>query len=287
MSASVPSPVAAAPHGYRPEGKNVLVTGAAGDIGAEIARAFLARGARVHATDIDARMLAARVSAAGHPGAITSSVCDLAEDSPASRRWPTRRRERLGGIDILVNNAAFQPQGDLEACSPEVFDRAYAINVRAPYLLARALVPAMRAAGGGAIVNIASVHATAPGPKRLAYATAETSAARHDPCARRRSRAIQHPGQRRLAGGHADRAVAVGMVAQQGPGGVDVMTHAIAQHPLGRIAEVSDIAEAVVYLAEARFVSGIDLRVDGGFLASLRLLPAPGSAPEPTISTQP
>jgi meso-butanediol dehydrogenase/(S,S)-butanediol dehydrogenase/diacetyl reductase len=55
--------------------------------------------------------------------------------------------------------------------------------------------------------------------------------------------------------------------------GVDVMAHAVRQHPLGRIAEVADVAEAVVYIAESSFVSGTELRVDGGFLAALRLLP--------------
>ena len=56
-------------------------------------------------------------------------------------------------------------------------------------------------------------------------------------------------------------------------GGADVMAHARLQHPLGRIADVADIARAVVFLAETDFIHGIDLRVDGGLLSSLRLLP--------------
>jgi NAD(P)-dependent dehydrogenase (short-subunit alcohol dehydrogenase family) len=134
----------------------------------------------------------------------------------------------------------------------------------------------MRAAGGGAIVNIASVHATAPGPQRLAYATTKTAL-----LGMTRSLAVD-------LGPHNIRVNAVSPGAtltdqlrsgwsKHDAGGADVMAHAVRQHPLGRIAEVSDIAEAVVYLAEASFTSGIELRVDGGFLASLRLLPTAGS----------
>jgi NAD(P)-dependent dehydrogenase (short-subunit alcohol dehydrogenase family) len=251
--------------------KGVLITGAAGDIGAGIAEAFLVRGARVHLTDVDASGLTARKAALAAAGPVTASAHDLSNAAQVEEL--TREvMARLGQVDILVNNAAIQAQGDLDSCSLELFDRAYAINVRAPYLLAKALVPSMRAAGGGAIINIASVHATAPGPKRLAYATTKTAL-----LGLTRSLAVDlgrdnirvnavSPGatlteQLRTAWGKHDA------------GDVDVMANAVKQHPLGRIAEVSDIAEAVVYLAETRFVHGIELRVDGGFLSNLRLLP--------------
>jgi NAD(P)-dependent dehydrogenase (short-subunit alcohol dehydrogenase family) len=258
---------------YDLRGKGVLVTGAAGDIGAGIAQAFLSRGARVHITDVDAEKIEERADSLSAGGPVTASVCELAELTQVEALAETALA-RLGRVDVLVNNAALQAQGDVDSCSIELFDRAYAINVRAPYLLAKLLVPAMRAAGGGAIVNIASVHATAPGPKRLAYATSKTA----------------------LLG--LTRALAVDLgpynirVNAVSPGAtlttqlrtaweshdsreVDVMAHAVRQHPLGRIAQVSDVAEAVLYLAESGFVHGTELRVDGGFLSALRLLPQP------------
>jgi meso-butanediol dehydrogenase/(S,S)-butanediol dehydrogenase/diacetyl reductase len=257
------------------EGKGVLVTGAAGDIGAEIARSFLDRGARVHVTDVEADRLAARAAALAGREALTVSLADLAEPADVAR-LAAEATERCGRIDVLVNNAAVQAQGDLEACTQQLFDQAYAINVRAPYLLAKALVPAMMAAGGGAIINIASVHATAPGPKRLAYATTKTAL-----LGMTRSLAVD-------LGRHNIRvnAVSPGATltdqlrsswARHNVGGIDTMAHAVRQHPLGRIAQVSDVAEAVLYLAATRFVHGIELRVDGGFLAGLRLLPQDGS----------
>lgn len=256
---------------YESRGKGVLVTGVAGDIGAAIAAAFLERGARVHATDVDADRLDERRQALGALGEVSVNSHDLADLSEV-RMLAEDATARLGRVDILVNNAAIQAVGDLDSCAPELFDLAHAVNVRAPFLLTKLLVPGMRAAGGGAIVNVASVHATAPGPNRIAYATSKTA----------------------LIG--LTRALAVDLgrdnirVNAVSPGatltsqlqtawdkwtarGVDVMAHAKRQHPLGRIATARDIAEAVVYLAETEFVHGIDLRVDGGNLSSLRLLP--------------
>lgn len=256
-------------------GDAVLVTGAAGDIGGAIAELFLRRGARVHVTDRENGPLLSRAEQLKGHGAVTTSRCDLADPAQVEA-LAQEALHRLGRVNVIVNNAAIQAQGDLETCSTELFDEAYAVNVRAPFLLAKHLVPAMRASGGGAIINVGSVHATAPGPKRLAYAASKSA----------------------LLG--LTRALAVDLgrdnirVNAVSPGatlttqlksawdtisadGIDVMAHAVAQHPLGRIATVTDIAEAVVYLAGAKAVHGIDLRVDGGLLSALRLLPQTGS----------
>jgi NAD(P)-dependent dehydrogenase (short-subunit alcohol dehydrogenase family) len=253
----------------------VLVTGAAGDIGNAIARAFLQRGACVHLSDLDQAELATRSASLGEPERVTSTAGDLA-DPAAIARIAAGALSVSGAVDILVNNAAIQAEGDLESCSPELFDRAYAVNVRAPYLLARALVPAMRAKGGGAIVNVASVHATAPGPKRLAYATSKTallgltrSLAVDLGCDNIRVNAIS-PGAtltRQLLEGW-------GRLG----GAIDVMAHATRQHPLRRIAAVDEIADAVVFLATNTILTGIELRADAGLLSSLRLLPLSNEA---------
>ena len=258
---------------YQSRGKGVLVTGAAGDIGTAIARAFLERGARVHATDIEEHALSERMQRLVAPGALSQSVCDLANPAQV-QALATEAITRLGHVDVLINNAAIQAQGDLDSCSPELFDLAYAVNIRAPYLLARACVPGMRAAGGGAIINIASVHATAPGPQRLAYATTKTAL-----LGMSRALAVDLGADNIRVNALSPGATLTGQLHsawdRQSAGGVDVMAHAVRQHPLGRIAEVADIAEAALYLAETSFVHGTELRVDGGFLASLRLLPQP------------
>lgn len=259
---------------YDSKGKGVLVTGAAGDIGAAIAASFLARGARVHITDVDTDGLERQGQKLAALGTVTASTCDLAEPEQVAQLAPAATA-RLTRVDILVNNAAVQAQGDLDACRPELFELAHAINVRAPYLLARALVPAMRAAGGGAIVNVASVHATAPGPGRIAYATSKTAL-----LGLTRALAADLGRDNIRVNAVSPGATRTGQLQtawdKLSEGGVDVMAHAVRQHPLGRIAEARDIAEAVVYLAETGFVHGIDLRVDGGMLSTLRLLPQTG-----------
>lgn len=251
------------------EGKSALITGAAGDIGAGIARAFVEAGARVHLTDTDGPRVESRARNLGDDRA-TASTGDLARSEQVNA-VAAAALSALGQVDILVNNAAIQVEGDVEDCPPDLFELSYAINVRAPFLLSRAVVPSMRAAGSGAIINIASVHATAPGPRRIAYATTKTAL-----LGLTRAMAVD-------LGPHNIRVNAVSPGAtlteqlrtawQRHSADVDVMEHAIDQHPLGRIAEVQDVAEAVLYLAGAGFVTGTELRVDGGFLAALRLLP--------------
>lgn len=260
---------------YESKGRGVLVTGVGGDIGAAIAAAFLARGARVHVTDVGRERLDRRAETLGALGDVSASTSDLADPSQI-QALAQDALARLGRVDVLVNNAAVQAPGDIDSCTPELFDLAYAVNVRAPYLLAKYLVPAMRAAGGGAIVNVASVHATSPGPKRIAYATSKTALlgltrALAADLGRDNIRVnAVSPGATRT-----DQLQAAW--DKLSAGGVDVMAHAVQQHPLGRIAESADIAEAVVYLAETGFVHGIELRVDGGLLSTLRLLPQNGS----------
>lgn len=256
-------------------GAGVLVTGAAGDIGAGIAELFLARGARVHVTDMAGSTLDPSARKPGAGGALTSSLCDLADASQVEA-LARAALDRLGRVDIIVNNAAVQAQGDLDTCSVDLFDHAHAVNVRAPFLLAQHLVPAMRAGGGGAIINIGSVHATAPGPSRLAYAASKSAL-----LGLTRALAVDlgrfNIRVNSVSPGATLTSQLQGAWDQLSLGGIDVMTHALGQHPLGRLAEVTDIAEAVLYLAQAPAVHGIDLRVDGGLLSALRLLPQTGS----------
>lgn len=256
--------------------KIVLVTGAAGDIGHGIGEAFLRRGATVVASDNREAALMERVAALAQLGRVIGLTAELA-DPQAVEALASEALARAGRVDVLVNNAAFQPEGDVGDCEPESFDLTYAVNVRAPYLLCRALVPSMRAAGGGAIVNLTSVHATAPGPRRLAYATSKTALV-----GMTRSMAVDLGPYNIRVNALSPGATMTGQLReawarrQSESGSIDVFRHASRQHPLGRIAEVADIAEAAVFLAEAAFVSGVELRVDGGFLSSLRLLPQGG-----------
>jgi len=144
----------------RLNGLRALVTGSTSGIGKAIAIRFAQEGASVTVHGIE--------DEAGK--AVASSIngrylrADLSDPSACSQLI-----QEAGQIDILVNNAAIVPRGNLESTDPELFDRAMAVNARAPLLLIKAALPGFRAAGGGSVLNIGSVNAYCGEPGLLAY----------------------------------------------------------------------------------------------------------------------
>ena len=143
----------------RLEGKTALVTGGASGFGAGIARKFLAEGARVMIADIDA---AAAEAMAGVLGA-DHVVADVGDDACVAH-MAMATLGAFGHLDILVNNAGITHlPAPLEDISEADFDRVLRVNAKSVYLTARHLVPAMKARGRGAILNIASTAGLSPG----------------------------------------------------------------------------------------------------------------------------
>jgi uncharacterized protein len=144
----------------RLRGASVLITGASGGIGHAIARELHARGAELVLSGRRAEVLA---SLAGELSARAVSV-DLAEPDA-----PVRLLEQAGRVDVLVANAALPASGTLDTYTPEQIDRAIAVNLRSNMLLAHALVPAMRARGGGHLLFVSSLGGLAVAPGSLVY----------------------------------------------------------------------------------------------------------------------
>ena len=135
------------------EGLRVVVTAGGRSIGRAIAEAFLAGGARVHICDIDDASFAELQERYEGFGA---SIADVSDAAAVDRLFDTALAE-LGGLDVLVNNAGIPgPVGLLEDVEPADWERTMAVNVTGQYLCARRAIPALRQAGGGSIVNIAS-----------------------------------------------------------------------------------------------------------------------------------
>src|SRR5512134_2596218 len=130
--------------------KTAIVTGGASGFGEGIVRKFVAEGARVVIADID--IAAAKAVAQGV--AATATETDVSSDASV-RNLIDQTRSAFGRIDILVNNAGIGhlPQA-MEDLSEAEFDRLFAVNVRSVYLTARHVVPLMKAAGRGAILNV-------------------------------------------------------------------------------------------------------------------------------------
>lgn len=151
-------------------GKVALVTGGAAGIGAAIAQAFARRGANIIIADLNSA--AADVAAVLPGGRHLGLVADLAQDGEAER-VVAAGVAHFGRLDILINSAGIALLDPAHTVSDAAWDRTMAINLRAPFLLARAAFPALRAAGAGRIVTLASQAATVALDRHLAYCTSK------------------------------------------------------------------------------------------------------------------
>jgi len=149
----------------------VLVTGGAGGIGADIVRAFAAQGSHVGFVDLD--VAAGTALAAATPNA-HFEPCDV-RDVAALRAALAALQQRLGGVDVLVNNVANDQRHGIDEVTPEYFDERIALNLRPHYFAIQAVLPALRARGGGAIVNIGSGSWRMKTPQLSVYVTAKSA----------------------------------------------------------------------------------------------------------------
>ena len=253
----------------RVQNKIALVTGAAQGLGAATARLLAREGARVLLTDINVQEVAhqAREINASHPGSAESSAQDVVDENQWIRTLETVRR-RFGGLHILVNNAGVGSVANIEEETFENWRRVHAIDLDSVFLGSKHAIPLIAESGGGSIVNISSISGIIAGHNLASYNSAK-AAVRHLSksialhCARARNGIrcnsvhpvfIDTPILDRIAAGN-DRSVALAKLARQ--------------IPLGRVGQPDDVAYAVLYLAsdESAFVTGSEIRVDGGISA--------------------
>lgn len=242
------------------DGGLALVTGAAGRIGRATALAMAAAGARVVASDFDPDGLAetARLLGDGH-ATVPADLTTVTE----VERLVERAADTLGGLSILVNCAAvLAPGGTVLETTPEVFDRTMAVNTRAPYFAIRAALPHMLAAGGGSIVNVASILGVVGMAGYSPYAVSKIGMQQLT-----RQVALEYAAQ-----GIRCNAVCPGATSR--PGELDDTEQrrafrdaTIAQYPIGRLATPDEMARVVVFLAGAAssFMNGAVVVADGGY----------------------
>jgi NAD(P)-dependent dehydrogenase (short-subunit alcohol dehydrogenase family) len=236
------------------EGRCALVTGGASGIGLATGRRFAAEGARVALLDADGPAVRAAAKELGAL-AFEADVADLARVEAAF----AEAARALGGLHVLVNNAGVGRLASLERIAPDDFERLLRVNLSGVWHGTRAAAPHLAAAGGGAIVNVASlsgVRATrGEGPYSAAKAgvISLTQAAALELAPRVRVNCVS-PGLVRTPMTEALWRV---------PGLIDPVARAM---PLGRPGEADEVADAVLFLASdlARYVTGQNLVVDGG-----------------------
>lgn len=244
-------------------GEVALVTGAAGGIGLAATRALLAEGAQVMLADIDAGRLAEVAPTLGDRAA--QVVLDVTKPASWTEAVAATVR-RFGRLTVLVNNAGISEPADIESITDDAWDRHLAINLSGVMYGMRAAAPAMRASGRpGAIVNVASMLSMRPGAPFVAYCASKTgmvamskSAALHFANSGIPIRVnTVHPGAIRTP--MFDRYLAM----SDDPAAVEAGF--AAAHPMGRIGEPTEVAEAILFLASPRasFTTGAEFPVDG------------------------
>jgi 3alpha(or 20beta)-hydroxysteroid dehydrogenase len=236
------------------DGKVAIITGAARGQGEVEARLFIAEGARVMLTDI-------LPEGAGVAAALGDRAAFSPHDVSSAADWERvvkSTAERFGRLDILVNNAAIYRMRPLLETTVEEFDEITRVNQRGTFLGMRTAAPAMRAAGGGSIINISSGAGLRGVPNMMAYATSKWAVRGMTKCAalelardRIRVNSI-HPGL-----------IETPMINGNPAEFNQAMVRGT---PVGRIGQPEDIARMVLYLASdaASFVTGAEFTVDGG-----------------------
>jgi NAD(P)-dependent dehydrogenase (short-subunit alcohol dehydrogenase family) len=245
----------------RLQGKVAIVTGAASGMGAATARRFAREGAKVVVADTledEGRQVATSIGEAAlfHHLDVT--------DEAGWKAVVASTAERFGGLDILVNNAGISGSAYADLCDTGAWHKVMEVNATGVFLGMKFAIPAMRARGGGSIVNLSSIsgfvgqariHMSYNASKGAVRIMTKAAAVQLGPDKIRVNSV--HPGwmpPMRTSGATADPALRAEMMKRI---------------PLGRSGEVDEVANAVLFLAsdEASYITGTELVVDGGFLA--------------------
>jgi NAD(P)-dependent dehydrogenase (short-subunit alcohol dehydrogenase family) len=252
----------------RVEGKAAVVTGGGLGIGRAASHLLAREGARVAVTDVledEGRSAAEAIRGLGQEAAFFR--LDVTDESEVRKVFAEIRRA-FGKIDVLVNNAGISgPSRPTHEILEEEWDRVMAVNVKGVFFCTKHVIPYMREAGGGSIVNLSSIYGIISAPDVPPYHASKgavRSMTKTDALlyAREGIRVNSvHPG-------FIWTPMVEGYLKSQGS--VEEGRKALdALHPVGRVGEPDDIAYAILYLAsdEAKFVTGSELVVDGGYTA--------------------
>jgi NAD(P)-dependent dehydrogenase (short-subunit alcohol dehydrogenase family) len=250
---------------FRLDGRTAIVVGAGGGIGGAIARTFAEAGAKVGCVDFNAEWAEATADAIAAAGGAAAGVgCDVsdAESVAAAVKAITKA---LGPARVLVNGAAADdPSGTVVEIDPATWSKVFSINVHGAYLMSRAVIPEMAAAGGGSIMHIASQFGRVAAPRRAVYCATKGALVQL---------------AKAMALDHAKDNIRVNTLS---PGAIETrrmllrygdMEKARAvntpKYPIGRIGQPDEIAAAALYLASdaSSFMTGNDMLVDGGYAA--------------------
>ena len=238
------------------QGKRVVVTGAAGGLGRAFALGFARAGATVLASDVNADGIAETTRLTGGH----AQVVDVT-NAASCRDLAVAAERLLGGVDILVNNAAIYAglaRAPMEDLDEAVWDKVMAVNVKGVWQVSRALSPLLRATGAGAVVNVASATVFSGSPEWLHYVASKGAVIA---MTRAMAREMGDAGVR-------VNVIAPGFTLTEASLGLmdDAASYGVTRGALKRASQPEDMVGAALYLASplAGFVTGQTLIIDGG-----------------------
>jgi 2-keto-3-deoxy-L-fuconate dehydrogenase len=255
------------PNNFRLDGKIAAITGAASGIGRAIALRFANAGCVVRALDIDEKSAASAVKEITLSGGKASAhICDVSDQAQTKQAF--QQISRLGSLDILVNNAGISHIGKLETTSEADLDRVFRVNVKGMYNCMAAAIDLLKANGGGAIVNMASIAGTAGLGDRFAYCMSKGAV-----IAMTYSVAKDYlPHKIRcncISPARVHTPFVDDYLHKNYPGREHEMFEKLsATQPMGRMGEPDEVAALALFLCsdDASFITGSNYPIDGGFL---------------------
>jgi 2-keto-3-deoxy-L-fuconate dehydrogenase len=245
-------------------GKIAVITGGGSGIGQAISEVFAQEGAHVHILDLNAeggeKVVQGIISQGGNA---SLHVCSVANQTEIVKAIVS-----IGRVDILINNAGIAHVGNLEKCAEQDFEKVFQVNVKGAYNALYAVIPNMKAQGGGVILNLASIAALVGISDRFAYSMSKgaiyamsLSIARDYMKDNIRCNSISPA---RVHTPFVD-----GFIAKNYPGKEEEMFQKLSDsQPIGRMAKPIEIAKLALFLCsdDAAFITGNDYPIDGGFI---------------------
>jgi NAD(P)-dependent dehydrogenase (short-subunit alcohol dehydrogenase family) len=252
---------------FRLYGRLAVITGAGSGIGRAIAHKFAANGASVCLLDInraDAEAVAAEITRAG--GAASAYEGDVSDRASIESTFQTILQQ--GRVHILVNNAGVSHIGTLESTTEHDFDRVFLVNVKGYFNCINAVIGRMKSAGGGVILNMASVAGSTGLADRFAYSTSKGAV-----IAMTYSVARDYIGHNIrcncISPARVHTTFVDGYLKKNYPGREQEMFQKLAKaQPIGRMGEPEEVASLALFLCSdaASFITGVDYPLDGGFM---------------------
>jgi NAD(P)-dependent dehydrogenase (short-subunit alcohol dehydrogenase family) len=241
-------------------GKTSIITGAGSGIGRAICLTFAGAGAKVACLDIN-HAAAEETAAACGPEALALH-CDVSNEA-ATRAAAAATVSRFEAVHVLVNAAATDDRnGTILDISADEWSRVLAVNVTGAFLMSRAVLPTMIAAGGGSIIHIASQLGRVAAPARAAYCTSKGAIIQLA-----KAMAVDHAAQNIRVNALSPGAVETRRLILRYGDMTTARRMAGPKHLLNRLGEPEEIAQAALFLASdaASFMTGADMLVDGGY----------------------